>query len=104
MNKTAEFKKIVSQYCAVKPEDMTGDMKFREDLGFSSLDFIGMTKNDIKDNFIEFYKVQDKCKYQDCLHLKEDGCHVKELVDEGKIRNTRYENYKKFIDLINERK
>lgn len=70
--------------------------------GFSSLDFIGMTKNDIKDNFIEFYKYQDRCKYQDCLHLKEDGCFIKKLVDEGKIRTTRYENYKKFIETLKE--
>lgn len=68
--------------------------------GFSSLDFIGMNKNDIKDNFVEFFKNQDKCKYKDCLHIKEDGCYIKELVEEGKIRRTRYDNYKKFIESI----
>ncbi len=68
--------------------------------GFSSLDFIGMDKNHIKDNFVEFYANQDKCKYKDCVHLKEDGCYIKELVSNGKIRNTRYENYKKFIESI----
>lgn len=72
--------------------------------GFSSLDFMGMDKKDIKDNFIEFYENEDKCKYQDCLHIKEDGCYIKKLVSEGKIRNTRYENYKKFIDSILEKK
>lgn len=72
--------------------------------GFSSLDFIGMNKNDIKDNFIEFYENQDKCKYKDCVHIKEDGCYIKELVDDGKIRNTRYENYKKFIQSLEEKK
>lgn len=68
--------------------------------GFSSLDFIGMNKNDIKDNFVEFFKNQDKCKYKDCLHIKEDGCYIKELVEEEKIRRTRYDNYKKFIESI----
>ena len=72
--------------------------------GFSSLDLMDMDKNDIKDNFIEFYRYQDRCKYQDCLHLKEDGCFIKKLVEEGKIRNTRYENYKKIIELTNDRK
>lgn len=72
--------------------------------GFSSLDFNGMTKNDIKDNFVEFYENQDKCKYQDCVHIKEDGCYIKKLVQEEKIRPTRYLNYKKFIEMINERK
>lgn len=72
--------------------------------GFSSLDFIGMDKNDIKDNFIEFYENQDKCKYKDCLHLKEDGCYIKKMVEEGKIRSTRYDNYKKFIESVVEKK
>ena len=56
--------------------------------GFSSLDFNEM----------------DKCKYKDCMHLKEDGCYIKELVENGKIRKTRYENYKKFIESIEELK
>lgn len=68
--------------------------------GFSSLDFNGMDKKDIKDNFVEFYQNEDKCKYKDCMHLKEDGCYIKELVEKGKIRKTRYENYKKFIESI----
>ena len=72
--------------------------------GFSSLDFIGMDKNDIKDNFVEFYENQDKCKYKDCLHLKEDGCYIKKMVEEGKIRSTRYDNYKKFIENVVEKK
>lgn len=72
--------------------------------GFSSLDFIGMTKYDIKDNFIEFYQNQDKCKYKDCIHIKEDGCFIKELVETEEIRQTRYENYKKFIESLEENK
>lgn len=72
--------------------------------GFSSLDFLGMTKTDIKDNFTEFYEKSHKCKYQDCLHIKEDGCYIRKLVDSGVIRKTRYENYKKFILSLNERK
>lgn len=72
--------------------------------GFSSLDFIGMNKKDIKDNFIEFYKNSNKCKYQDCMHDKEDGCYIKKLLEEGKIRNTRYDNYIKFINSISNKK
>lgn len=72
--------------------------------GFSSLDFIGMNKNDIKDNFIEFYENQDKCKYQDCMHIKEDGCYIKEMLKEKIILDSRYDNYKKFIEQINQNK
>ena len=40
MTQEMEFKKIIAQYCKVKPEEMTAEMRFREDLGFSSLDFM----------------------------------------------------------------
>ena len=33
MNQEMEFKNIVAQYSKVKPEEMTGEMRFREDLG-----------------------------------------------------------------------
>ena len=42
MDNALEFKKIVAQYTEIKAEDMTDDMRFREDLGFSSLDFMSL--------------------------------------------------------------
>ena len=50
MKKETEFKKIVAQYCEVSPQDMTNDMKFREDLGFSSLDFMSFL-GELEDTF-----------------------------------------------------
>ena len=40
MNQEMEFKNIVAQYSKVAPEEMNNEMRFREDLGFSSLDFM----------------------------------------------------------------
>lgn len=65
--------------------------------GFSSVDFLGMTKEDIRDNMKEMFDNRDNCKYRDCMHIKEDDCRVKELLNKGKILPSRYENYKKFI-------
>lgn len=65
--------------------------------GFSSLEFIGMTKSDIRDNFIEFNIYKDKCKYKDCMHHLEDVCEVKNKVADNTILKSRYENYLKFI-------
>lgn len=67
--------------------------------GFSSLDFkmVHMTKSDIRDNFIEFQAIRELCKYQDCMHLNDDGCEIKEEVEKGNIISSRYKNYIKFI-------
>ena len=40
MDKVMEFKNLVAQYCDVPAEEMTDDMRFREDLGFTSLGFM----------------------------------------------------------------
>lgn len=68
--------------------------------GFSSLTFIGMNKEDIRDNMIEFNNYKDKCRYKDCMHLKEDECEIKRMVEEGTILKSRYENYEKFANEI----
>lgn len=65
--------------------------------GFSSVDFRGMTKLDIRDNMKEMFDNLDKCKYRDCMHLKEDNCEIKKLLEQGQILASRYENYKSFI-------
>lgn len=66
--------------------------------GFSAISFIDMTNNDIRDNFIEFNEYRHNCKYKDCMHNLEDGCYIKEKVNDGTILKSRYENYLKFIN------
>ena len=67
--------------------------------GFSSL-YLNLNKEVIRDNMIEFNKYKDKCKYRDCMHINEDECEIKNLVEKGIILKTRYENYIKFISEI----
>lgn len=62
--------------------------------GFSSLDFIGMKKEDIRDNFIEFNLYKEECKYRDCMHLNEEECGVKNNIN---IIKSRYDNYQIFV-------
>lgn len=79
-----EFYKIDNSYVADTP-------------GFSSLSFSDMTKEDIRDNFIEFNKSKEYCKYSDCMHIKENDCFIKELVKDNVIHEERYNNYVSFI-------
>ena len=61
--------------------------------GFSSLE-LDINKNDISGCFKEFGY---NCKYKSCTHLKNDGCDVLKRVENGKILESRYENYLKLI-------
>ena len=70
--------------------------------GFSKISFIGMTKEDIRDNFIEFNKYRELCRYKDCMHNKEDECEIKKQIDKN-ILKARYDNYIKFIKVVETR-
>ena len=57
--------------------------------GFSSLD-LSVSKDDLKNYYPEF---NVECKFKDCNHTKEKGCTVKKMLEEGKIYESRYNNY-----------
>ncbi|MDF7683172.1 ribosome small subunit-dependent GTPase A [Lactobacillus sp. ESL0679] len=61
--------------------------------GFSAIDFTPIKLNELCNYFVEFKKASVNCKFRGCQHLKEPGCAVKQLVDEGKIRQSRYDDY-----------
>lgn len=61
MTKEMQFRKIVAQYCDVKPEEMKDEMRFREDLGFSSLDFMSFL-GELEDTFDVELEEEDALK------------------------------------------
>lgn len=65
--------------------------------GFSSLE-IGIKANEIKKYYREFNL---ECKYKTCIHIKEDGCKVKENLHRASdIYKERYSNYLKIVSEV----
>lgn len=50
MSLEKKFKELVSQYCKATPDELKGDSRFREDLDFSSLDFMSFL-GELEDEF-----------------------------------------------------
>lgn len=74
MTKEMQFKTIVAQYCNVEAGDMTNDMRFREDLGLSSLDFMSFL-GELEDTFDVELEEEDALKVLtigDALELLEE--------------------------------
>ena len=61
--------------------------------GFSSIDLTPIKLNELCNYFVEFKRSSQKCKFRGCQHLKEPGCEVKKLLEEGKILASRYKDY-----------
>ncbi len=62
--------------------------------GFSALD-LDILKENLRFAFVEF---DNSCKFNDCMHLNEIGCRVKEQVSNSEILESRYENYKRMVE------
>ena len=68
--------------------------------GFSSLDLIGIEKEDLKQYFPEFSQC-GPCRFLDCQHINEPECFVKQAVEDGRISRLRYENYCLMFENLN---
>jgi len=75
-----------------------GDMLLGDSPGFSALELTaqGVTRQELAGGFREFAPYVGRCRFQDCAHLKEPGCAVREAAEGGAIPIERYRNYVRF--------
>ncbi|MFH5810465.1 ribosome small subunit-dependent GTPase A [Companilactobacillus sp. FL22-1] len=69
--------------------------------GFSSLDLLEITPEELPNLFPEFVKYSVNCQFRGCRHINEPNCAVKEALAEGEIMKSRYDNYLYFLNEIN---
>lgn len=60
--------------------------------GFSSLDFSRVDSRILAGKIRDF-QTAGSCRFNDCQHINEPNCAVKELVEAGKISSIRYQHY-----------
>lgn len=68
--------------------------------GFSTVDIERYGKiesREIRFCFREFGGLFEKCRFNDCMHLKETDCEVTRALSEGKIGKSRYESYVRMV-------
>lgn len=58
--------------------------------GFGTVD---MEKNEIFHFFPEIFKASKDCRYNNCIHINEPGCAVREAVESHYISESRYKSY-----------
>lgn len=71
--------------------------------GFSSLELMGLEKEELRYYFPEFTPYEGSCRFQGCVHGQEPGCAVKEAVEQGKINRERYESYRLLFGELQEK-
>ncbi len=66
--------------------------------GIKELGLVDMAKEEISHYFPEMRNRLNQCRFNNCLHVNEPGCAVKEAVAEGDIAESRYMSYLSMLD------
>jgi len=63
--------------------------------GFGVVDF---EDHEISNFFPEFFKLKHLCKFNNCLHLNEPKCAIKNALEHGQIATSRYKSYLQILE------
>lgn len=61
--------------------------------GIKGFGLVDLEKEHIGDQFPEMFKLKSECRFNNCMHVKEPGCAVRQAVDEGRLSASRYTSY-----------
>jgi len=66
--------------------------------GIRGFGVVDMKKNEIYHFFREIFIISKGCRFNNCLHLDEPGCAVRNAVEKGEIDFLRYRSYLNIMD------
>jgi len=68
--------------------------------GIREMGLVDVTKQELSGYFPEMKALVNDCQFNNCMHLNEPGCAVKEAVNDGDIAIDRYVSYMHILDTI----
>lgn len=77
--------------------DLEIDARIIDTPGIKGFGIVDMEKEEIGDYFPEFFKLKGDCKFNNCLHIDEPHCAVKDALDQDKVAWSRYKSYVQMI-------
>lgn len=78
--------------------DLSFDAKIIDTPGIKGFGVVDMDKEEVGDYFPEIFKLKQDCKFNNCLHVQEPKCAVKEALDNDEIAFSRYRSYLQIIE------
>ncbi|XCF07200.1 ribosome small subunit-dependent GTPase A [Tamlana crocina] len=78
--------------------DLSFGAKIIDTPGIKGFGIVDMDKEEVGDYFPEFFALKQDCKFNNCLHINEPKCAVKNALEEGEIEYTRYRSYLQIIE------
>ncbi|MCA0133311.1 ribosome small subunit-dependent GTPase A [Winogradskyella alexanderae] len=78
--------------------DLSFDAKIIDTPGIKGFGVVDMEQEEVGDYFPEFFALKQDCKFNNCLHLKEPKCAVKEALENDDISYSRYRSYLQILE------
>ena len=72
--------------------------------GFTSFDVLEADEEELQYLYPDMEPFIGGCKYDNCRHIKEPGCAVRQAAKEGLIAFRRYQSYQEQLQEIQEKK
>lgn len=80
--------------------DLPGGGKIIDTPGIRELGLVDISKEELSHYFPEMRALINDCQFNNCMHINEPGCAVKEAVREGRISEDRYVSYVMILESI----
>ncbi|MEM6514796.1 MAG: ribosome small subunit-dependent GTPase A [Bacteroidota bacterium] len=78
--------------------DLSFNAKIIDTPGIKGFGVVDMDKEEVGDYFPEFFALKAHCKFNNCLHLEEPNCAVKEALENNEIAASRYRSYLQILE------
>lgn len=78
--------------------DLQFDATIIDTPGIKGFGIVDMEQEEIGNYFPEFFALKNMCKFNNCLHLKEPKCAVKEALENNELHWSRYKSYQQIME------
>ncbi len=78
--------------------DLSFDARIIDTPGIKGFGVVDMEKDELGDYFPEFFALKSECKFNNCIHVNEPQCAVKDALENEEIAWSRYKSYLQILE------
>lgn len=78
--------------------DLSFDARIIDTPGIKGFGVVDMEKDELGDYFPEFFALKSECKFNNCIHVNEPKCAVKDALENEEIAWSRYKSYLQIME------
>ena len=78
--------------------DLSFDARIIDTPGIKGFGVVDIDKYELGDYFPEFFALKKDCKFNNCIHVKEPQCAVKEALEADEVSWSRYRSYLQILE------